>query len=47
MFGPKVPESPLLGYKRVQSVFKGTSVGKETAKVESDVLKESREPCSH
>jgi hypothetical protein len=27
--GPKVLESPLLGYKRVQCGFEGTSVGKE------------------
>jgi hypothetical protein len=36
--GPKVLEGPLLGYKRVQGGFEETSVGKEAAKEESDVL---------
>jgi len=36
--GPNVLESPLLGYKCVQGGFEGTSVGKEAAKEESDVL---------
>jgi hypothetical protein len=29
MLGPKVPESPLPGYKRVQGGFEGALVGKE------------------
>jgi hypothetical protein len=37
-----VLESPLLGYKRVLGGFEGTSVGKEAAKEESDVLNKRR-----
>jgi hypothetical protein len=38
LLGPKVLESPLLGYNAVQGGFEGTSVGKEASKDESDVL---------
>ena len=35
-------EEMILGYKRVQGSFEGTSDGKEAAKEESDVLNQRR-----
>lgn len=42
LLGTTSAEEMILGYKRVQGSFEGTSVGKEAAKEESDVLNQRR-----